>query len=266
MLEESPPAGVRSGLLVAWGSAFLAGRAALAPAARAAGEADGEVVVAPDLTGLERLLARLRADGVTRLELVLPVPGDARGLPGPGAFSTEALLAGEGVLTVGCGPTREGLVPSTEVFGPAGDTGTLTTWTGYAVDQPELLAPPRLTVAEAEADLRVALAEATRELARLETARWRRDVEAPIAELRRTTRSGRGPAAELPPGYPTRARTLLAQADALAAVLALADGDPGAAATSAQVQARGAALRELAHAVRRARLAAYNGFEDARVS
>lgn len=258
--------GTRAGLLVAWGSAFLAGRAALPVAACAAAAEDGEVVVAPDLHGVDRLLARLRADGVVRLELVLPVPGDPRGLPGPGLFTTEALLAGEAVLTCG-GAARWGLVPSTEVFGPPGDTDTLTTWTGYAVPAPELLAVPRLTVAEAESDLRATLAEATRELAHSETARWREGLDAQLAELRRTARRGDGPAAALPEGYPPRARALLAQAETLAAVLELAEGDPGAAVTGSQEQVRSAALRELGHAVRRARLAAYNGFSDvARVS
>lgn len=257
--------GRRSGLLVAWGSAFLAGRAPLARAAQAAAAADGEAVVAPDMLGLERLLGRLRADGVARLELVLPVPGDARGLPGPSVFSAEALLAGEGVLTGG-GATREGLVPSVETYGPPGDSDTLTTWTTYAVAEPELLAPPLLTVAEAEADLRAALAEATRELAGSGTARWRPGLDAPLAELRRTARSGDGPAAELPGDHPPRACALLAQAETLAGVLALAAGDPGAGQTGAQVDARGSALRTLAHAVRRARQAAYNAADGARVS
>lgn len=260
-----PSAGTRSGLLVAWGTSFLAGRAPLPQAAAAVAAEDDEVVVAPDLSGLERMLGGLRADGVTRLELVLPVPGDARGLPGPGPFTAEALLAGEAVLTCG-GVIRQGWVPTVEVFGPEGDTGTVATWSPYDVAQPELLAAPRLTVAEAEADLRAALGEATRELARLGTARWRPGLDGPLAQLRREARSG-GPASALPRDHPSRARDLLGQADTLAAVLDLAAGDDGASVTGAEVVARGGALRELTTAVRRARVAAYNDAPvDARVS
>jgi hypothetical protein len=52
---------------------------------------------------------------------------------------------------------------------------------------------------------------------------------------------------------------LLAQADRLAAVLDLAAADaPGGSVTSAETRARDEALRPVATAVRRARLAAYN--------
>jgi len=251
-----PSVGTRSGLLVAWATAFVTGRAPLGQAAAAVAAEDDEVVVAPDLTSVERLLAGLRADGVTRLELVLPVPGDARGLPGPGPFTTEAVLAGEGALTCGAS-SRQGWVPSVEVFGPRGDTGTVATWSPYDVTVPELLAVPRLTVAEAEADLRMALGDATRELTRLGTARWRPGLDAPLAQLRRDARRGDGPASALPRDHPPRARALLARADALAAVLELADGDDGASVTGHEAVARGSTLRDLAHAGRRARLAAY---------
>jgi len=256
-VEDDLP-GARSARLVAWGTAFLTGAMGLADAAAAI--AAGDEAVAHDggeTVGVDRLLARLRADGGTGLELLLPVPGDVRGLPGPGPFSTACLDTGEGVLTRGAG-RRTGLVPTTQTVGPEGDALTVTTWTAYAVPVPELLAPPLLTVAEAEADLRAALTDATRELARLDTARWRPDVERPLARMRRDIRQGDGPAADLPPVWPARARTLLAQADALARVLALAEGDPGAAQTGGQVRDRGRALRGLATAVRRARVAAYD--------
>jgi len=258
--------GLRSGLLVAWGSAFLAGRAPLAAAAAALSGPDEEAVTAPDGRGMERLLAALRADGATRLELVLPVPGDVRGVPAGGAFPAAALDAGEAVLTRGCAQ-RAGLVPAVAVCGPPGDTFTVCTWTRYDVAEPDLLAPPLLTVAEAEADLRETLAASTRELTRLEVGRWRPGLDAPLAELRASARRGDGPAGQLPEGYPPRARALLAQADTLARVLELAGAGPdsawhGGAVSTSEVQARAAALRPLAQALRRARLAAYNGFSE----
>ena len=45
-------------------------------------------------------LAKLSPD---EIRLVLPAPGDPRGLPGPGDFAGAALLAGEAVVAGGLG-------------------------------------------------------------------------------------------------------------------------------------------------------------------
>jgi hypothetical protein len=254
------PPGTRSALLVAWGSAWLAGRANLAQAAAAVSAAEDEEQLTDDGAGVDRLLTGLRADGVCRLELTLPVPGDARGLPGPGEpFTVAALARGEGVLTHG-GSRRIGLVPATTRVGPAGDQLVVTTWASYGIagtDQPPAVP---VTVAEAERDLAEALRDSTRELASLEVARWHPGLDEPLQELRRRARRGAEAASGLPPGYPPRAVALLAQADRLHGVLALACADDGGARTSAEMAARGALLRALASAVRVARLAAYNSF------
>src|SRR5436190_16351323 len=102
---------LRSGVLAAWGSALLAGRTGHDEAlARVTGTdlphrvaglpgTDGEVPLGWALTAWRDL-------GTAALRLVLPVPGDPRGLPGPCAFSVAAMAAGEGVHGAGCIPDR----------------------------------------------------------------------------------------------------------------------------------------------------------------
>ena len=250
--------GERSGLLSAWYAAFLAGEATAVEAAERVGRHDELTLFGADPTALPELLTRLRRDGVTRLELLLPVPGDVRGLPGPGTFTTAAIDSGEGLLTRGAA-ARFGLVPNVSVHGAVDDTATVCTWDFHAVDAPELLAAPMLTVAEAEADLKLALLDSTKELARLEVARWSPEIVGPLAKLREDARRGRGAASHLPPSHPVEARALLARAEPLARVLALAEATPGLVVTSRDEDGRSGVLRTLAHAVRRARLAAYNG-------
>jgi hypothetical protein len=68
----------------------------------------------------------------------------------------------------------------------------------------------------------------------------------------------------LPPGFPARAVALIAQAERLQAVLDLAARDPtGGAIDRTGISARLGALRPLATAVRRARLAGYNALAEA---
>ena len=63
----------------------------------------------------------------------------------------------------------------------------------------------------------------------------------------------------LPPGFPPRAVSLLAQAQRLQAALDLAAADPlGGAVDRTGADARTAALRPLASAVRRAQVVAFN--------
>ena len=251
--------GARSGLFVAWGSAWLAGQVSLDAAASAIAEADDEHETA-DGAGVESLLAGLRADGVDRLELLLPVPGDVRGLPEPGGpFARAALEAGEAVLPRGAA-RRRGLVPAQRCVGPEGDQLVITTWSSHPIEASELLDPPPLTVAEADGELAEALAASTRVLQSLEVARWHEGLDAPLAAMRERTRRGQEPASSLPPGYASRAVSLLARADRLQTVLTLALADEGGARTSSETEDRSTALRSLAGAVRRARLAAYNGY------
>src|SRR5919199_418886 len=114
----SPAAGAatltarRSTRFVAWVRAWRAG---IVPFDELADEiaGDEEQLVAdapgtwtdvPLRSGLP-VLAKLHPDDI---RLVLPAPGDPRGLPGPGTFSAAALLAGEAGMTPGFGVGPEG--------------------------------------------------------------------------------------------------------------------------------------------------------------
>jgi hypothetical protein len=123
-------------------------------------------------------------------------------------------------------------------------------WTVYEIAEP---APDPLTVPEAEHDLTSATRDAASALAALDVASWRPEVASGLARVRR------GMTPDLPPGHDGRAVRLLAQADRLAAVLDLAAQDaPGGAVTALEARARDEALKPVAVAVRRARVAAYN--------
>ncbi len=255
---ETPP---RSALLAAWGSAWLAGDASLPDlVARVSAHDDAHSVhgLGPDVLDLERTVARLRAAGVRRLRLVLPVPGDVVGLPGPGPFTAAALQASEGVLALDADGSGTGLVPTVTAHGSTYDgTVTTVTWQAFAVRVPGPDPGPFLH--DAEHDLRVGVVESLQTLRELDVARWRPEVAGALTDLRRETRAGLDEG-ELPGGHPQRARELLVRARALARVLTLAGDDGGAAVAGFEAQARERALRELGRLVRRARLAAYNAY------
>jgi len=273
-VTTAPP---RSALLVAWGRAWLAGEAALpelAGRAHARDAAAGVVgleraLVLESAAGLppaeprpaqdeplDRAMGRLRASGVERLRLVLPVPGDALGLPGPGGFSAAALACGEGVLALRSDGSGVGLVPAVTTHGSEAD-GIVTTvrWTAHPVQASPVDPGPFLP--DAEHDLRAGVLDCLSVLTALDVARWRPDVAQALDDLRRQTRQGIG-GDELPRAYPARARELLVRARSLSAVVALASGDAGGAVDTRESVAREQALRELGRHVRRAQLAAYN--------
>jgi len=241
---------VRSGVLAAWASAWLAGEAAYDDVvARVTGADEPHRVTglpgAGGETPLGWLLPVLRERSPEGVRAVLPAAGDPRGLPGPGPFTAAALEAGEAVVGPGIG-----LVPRVTEHGPDTDRTCSVLWTAYEVPDP---APDPLTVPEAEHDLTAATREAASALAALDVASWRPEVADGLARMRR------GVTPDLPPGHDARAVRLLASADRLAAVLDLARADaPGGAVNGAEARARDDALRPLATAVRRARQAAYN--------
>jgi len=254
----APP---RSALLAAWGAAWLAGDASLPELlARVCAHDDEHVVtgLADDGLPLDRAVARLRAAGTSRLRVVLPAPGDLVGLPGPGAFTAAAVTASEGVLFLRADGAGTGLVPTLTAHGSPFD-GTVTTvaWTAYEV---ELHGPdPGPFLHDAEHDLRRGVVEVASVLRDLDVARWRPDVAAALADLRRQARQGIDDD-ELPGGYPSRARDLLVRARQLGAVVQLALQDTGGAVDTRETVERERALRSLGALVRRARVAAYNSY------
>ena len=99
---------VRSGVLAAWTSAWLAGEAAYDDVvARVTGDDEPHRVTGlPGSDGdtpLGWALPVLRERSPEGVQAVLPVAGDPRGLPGPGPFTTAALAAGEAVVGRGIG-------------------------------------------------------------------------------------------------------------------------------------------------------------------
>jgi hypothetical protein len=244
----------RSARFVAWVRAWRAG---LVPCDDAAAEISGdEEHMVSDVPGTwtdvslgdaMTSLSKLHPDEV---RLVLPAPGDPRGLPGPGPFSGAALLAGEGVIA-----GTLGFVPEVRLHtSGSGDEFETVLWRVFVLPES---ARPRLddpSTAEAEAELSAELATATRTLAKLDIAQWRPELAGAIEALRKPDG-----ATDLPPGYDPRARRLYARASILDRVLALAEhAAPGGAINGYEVQQRDAALRPLTTACRRALAAACN--------
>jgi len=193
---------------------------------------------------LSEVLIRWRQRGGP-VRVVLPVPGDVRGLARPAAFRRAALEAGEAVCGGGLG-----LVPRVRDFAPSSALPTVL-WEAFEIEP----APgDQLAVADAQYELTAAIRECAGALAAADVAGRRADVADALHDARRA-----GERLNLPPGHPSRAVALLAQAERLQAVLALAARDPeGGAIDRAGIAARAAALGPLATPVRRARIAAYN--------
>ncbi|GAA1365505.1 hypothetical protein [Catellatospora chokoriensis] len=190
-------------------------------------------------------LAKLHPD---EIRLVLPVPGDPRGLPGPGPFTSHALVSGEGVIA-----SRLGLVPETRQH-TSGSGVTFTTVLWRAFELPEAPSAQLPGVREADGALSLALTETTTRLVRLDVAQWRPELAGALQALRKPDAE-----TDLPPGYDPRARRLYARACVLDRVLTLAgQAAPGGALNSFEAQQRDEALRPLAGACRAALMAACN--------
>lgn len=242
---------LRSGALACWVTAWLRGDASADDVLDAVtgGDAPHLVVGLDDGGGsraepLSAALIRLRARAEA-LTLVLPVPGDVRALPGPAPFRAAALEVGEAVHGGGLG-----LVPSIRRQ-ELSSAPTAVTWRAYPVGPAPV---EHLSLSEASQELGRAIRETADELREASLDAPRADPGDALSDARRA-----GERLDLPPGFPAPATALLAQAERLTAVLELAGRDVlGGAVDRAGIDARAAALAPLAHAVRRARLAAFN--------
>jgi hypothetical protein len=236
-----------AGRLAAWATAWLGGRVSYDDALDAVlGFSAHRVVGLPDSDEAAPLgwaLTALRAAGEHRFRLVLPVPGDVRGLPRVPALTAAALDAGQAAVG-----ERLALVP--EPLGPEA-----TSWTAFPLEGAPPLPPPvEGSLRAAAGALDLAIADAARTLVGLDLARWHPEVPALLAGLAKPTAAG-----DLPPGTDPLAAAVLGRARRLAAVLDLAMADaPGGAVNHAQAAARDDALRPLADAVREAVTAAFN--------
>jgi hypothetical protein len=244
----------RSARLAAWGTAWLQGHASTGGVVRAVTGDDEPHRVEPSelvpTADLEGLLVTLREAGVSALRVVLPVPGDPLGLPGPPGFNTAAIEAGECVLT-SSGPAW-GAVPELTAFGSQWEPGHLVIWQVNPVAQGR--SPGTEGLAEAERALKEGLLEATARLTRLDVAALGSDAEEELQQLRRADI----PAGVLPAGTPARSLQVLSTAGRLRAVLSLAARDDGAAINAFEAQERARALRELDVVCRHAVVAAVN--------
>jgi hypothetical protein len=247
--------GRRSAVLAAWATAHLHG-AVSADRALDAVQRDDEPHLVLGLDAgedLRAVLAELDDRGAHGLRLVLPVPGDPRGIPAPGPLTARALDAGEAVVVQGSEPGY-GLVPAVTGHGSdAEGFTTMVTW--QAVPCPAPAREPRGTLRQTEHDLADALRTAAAELARLDVA----SLSPRSAERLAQMRSGpRRPLVALPPSHPVAGRRLLDQAERLAEVVEIASDDDGAAVDVGSARARRESLRALAAVVRRARVVAVN--------
>ncbi|MCM2577481.1 hypothetical protein [Streptomyces meridianus] len=260
----------RSGRLAAWGNALLAGLVSPDDAVHHAVGDDTRHRIEglpgePGPVGLSLGLGRLRALGAAGLRIALPVPGHPLGLSGPAEFNARALEAGEAVIAIG--PQALGLVPAVTTVGPEGDEHVEVVWHCIPVrDAPPADVP---SLGEAERELAEALREATEVLARLDLAGAGPAAEAALDAYRARAEENRE---VLAPGYPPRAARVLALAQRVGALVAIAfgehgpDGDGrehGAAVSASQIAARAEALRPVERTARRAQVAAYNAYVEA---
>ncbi len=235
-----------AGRLTAWTNAWFAGLAGpddVLAGVRAAGPTQLVDGLGAHPEPLAAVLIEWRRRGATACRVVLPVPGDVRGLPGPDDVRSAALQAGSAVLAAGTAA-----VPAT---GPA-------QWSWFETDP-----APRDTVhlREAEVDLMAAMRETADAFAALGPSRWHDDTAARLSGARRGDVD-----LSLPPGHPQQAVRLLALAHRLAAAVELAaDHRSDGSITAADATARAAALRTLATAIRRALVAGYSATVDSPV-
>jgi hypothetical protein len=235
-----------AGRFAVWATAWLTGRTSYDAALDAVlGDTAHRVSGLPGTTEavpLGAALSALRVLGEQRFRLVLPVPGDVRGLPPVPGLVPQALESGQAAVG-----RSVAFVP--EALGPE-----VVQWTAFSLDGVRVAPAVEGNLRAVSGALDLAVGDAARILARLDVARWNPEVPSLVAGLARTKT-----APGLPADHEPLALSVLGRAQRLAAVLDLALSDaPGAAVNHAQAARRDEALRPLADAVREAISAAYN--------
>ncbi|MBV8933238.1 MAG: hypothetical protein JOZ47_01260 [Kutzneria sp.] len=245
-----------SATLVVWTTAWLHGAAASDDVLDAmqvwaelheVAAADDDIATRLDLPGpgqppaaLASLLATLRKKQADDGRLILPVPGDVRGLGGNGPLATAAVRAGEAIVLPTAGM---GIVPQTVA-------DQVVRWTVFEL--PWMVWPEHMPIGEAEHELAGAMRQAATRLIDLDVTRQRTGVREEIEAVVTAQ-----PAPPWPTGMPPRSLRVLQRATEVAAILRIASLDaPGAAVSASAIRARAEALRPLSEAVRNARYAA----------
>ena len=190
--------------------------------------------------------------GRPAISVLLPIPGDVRGLIPDTPFQRDALAVGEAVLVAAPGGDAFGLVPG---FCDSEDdeppSWTTLAWSAYALpDAPPVDTPD---LGEAEYALRTAVRSAAEALAGMHLAG--EDCADPRAMVEEVLQAGR--IHRMPDHAPPRAVRVLATAAHVDAIIAVSAGvAPIGSQSSVQAQTADDALRPLAAVVRSARAAA----------
>jgi hypothetical protein len=221
----------------------------------------------PDMnhSGTMSLLQTLRtaagaSAGAPAISVVLPVPGDVRGLPAGTQFERDAVTACEAIVVDG-GPSSSvvGLVPDFEYDDAEGSEGSDEPelsglgWTVYSL--PAVPIAEHLDLGDAEYALRSAVRSAADALGAIRAEAGDIDIADPRKLVEQVLESsGRHRA---PHHAPSRALRVLENAAHIDAIVTVSSGlMPIGLQTSSEVQIANDALRPLTTVVRSARLAA----------
>jgi hypothetical protein len=267
--------------LSVWANAWLAGAAApddvldalsqWAPrhsvTAYDAVAADGTGLPWPDVnhSGTMSLLQTLRTaagapTGSPVICVVLPVPGDVRGLPAGTQFQRDAVTAGEAIIVNGAPSSHAvGLVPDFEYHDSDSydnsDDAELSglSWTVYSMPAPPVT--EHIDLGDAEFALRSAVRSAADALGAIRAEAGGMDVADPRRLVEQVMESSGQHRA--PDHAPSRALRVLENAAHINAILTVSSGlMPIGLQSSSEAQTANEALRPLAAVVRSARLAA----------
>jgi len=219
----------------------------------------------PDLnhSGAVSLLQTMRtaagpAGSSPSFGVVLPVPGDVRGLPAGTQFQRDAVTTGEAIVVARDPSSAIGLVPDFD-YDDAEDEAEFEpepcalSWTVYSV--PGTPMPESLDLGDAEYALKSAVRSAADALGTLRAGAAGADVADPRALVEQVLESGR--LHRIPDHAPTRALRVLENAAHVDAIITVSSGlIPIGLQSSSEVEIASDALRPLTGVVRSARLAA----------
>lgn len=201
------------------------------------------------------------APGHSAIGVVLPIPGDVRGLPPGTQFQEDALTAGEALIVYGPNSEAIGLVPEYEYDDESelADEDQCTepcalAWTAYSL--PANPPPDQMELGEAEYALKSAVRSAAEALGALQlgSAGGVDDPRGLVEQILEANRHHR-----TPDNAPTRALQVLENAAHVDAIITVSSGlMPIGTQSSSEAQIASDALRPLESVVRSARIAAVN--------
>jgi hypothetical protein len=220
----------------------------------------------PDLNdaGAVSLLQTLRTaagppGSTPSIGVVLPVPGDVRGLPAGTQFQRDAVTAGEAIIVARDPFAAIGLVPEFDYDDDIEDESEFEpelcalSWTVYSV--PDAPTVDYVDLGDAEYALRSAVRSAAEALGALRAGAAGADVADPRGLVEQVLESGRQH--RIPDHAPTRAMRVLENAAHVDAIITVSSGlIPSGLQSSSEVQIASDALRPLSGVVRSARMAA----------